>query len=355
MTALYIHIPFCAAKCPYCGFTSFTGQSEETQQQYIKALITDITSCGVTRFDTLYIGGGTPSVPAPALMDNLLDRLLSIITVKGEFTVEANPESLSADFLKTLRSHGVNRLSMGCQSTEPDVLKLLGRIHSREEIFSGYDLARKELPEADINLDLIFDIPGVPHDSSMKSLEEITALGPEHISAYSYSQDTDHLAGVVSHEDSLFMTVKHFLENKGWRKYEISNFARAGHESRHNITYWLLGDFIGAGLSAWSLFNTPEGRQHKGKTDELHKYLENPSDYGETSFTLKDELLKETIVFGLRMLDGVVISPFEKPDDGLSEKLIELEKEGMISWTKNNIKVTEKGELLLDSVLEYLW
>jgi oxygen-independent coproporphyrinogen-3 oxidase len=359
MNGLYIHLPFCRRKCLYCGFMSLDVYDEALIRRYFDALLEDLAHTGKTAFDTLYIGGGTPSAVPPLMLDYFLAELFKNVSVQGEFTVEANPESLSADFLRTIRTYGAGRLSMGCQSTDDNVLRLLGRLHDRDAVFSAYDLAGKHLPDADINLDLIFDIPKAPPEAARRSMEEICALQPEHISAYSYSFDTGYLAEEGETADSMFLEVKHYLGSKGYAKYEISNFAHKGHESRHNINYWKLGDFTGIGASAWSLENHPDKRTHRGKTKDVNIYLADPSSYDEISVTEQTELLKESVVFGLRMTEGVDISAlsafYNQRDSELDEKISRLIGEGLLEWKTGKIALTEKGELLAESVSEFLW
>ncbi|MGE4496583.1 MAG: radical SAM family heme chaperone HemW [Deferribacterales bacterium] len=359
MSGLYIHLPFCRRKCLYCGFMSLDVYDEALIRRYFDALSEDLKHTGKTAFDTLYIGGGTPSAVPAGLLDKFLERLLKSVNIAGEFTVEANPESLSADFLKVMKAHGAGRLSMGCQSTDNDVLRLLGRLHDRDAVFSTYDLIRKHLPDADINLDLIFDIPQTPPEAARRSMEEICALNPEHISAYSYSFDTGYLAEEGETADSMFLEVKQYLGSKGYAKYEISNFAKTGHESRHNINYWKLRDFTGIGASAWSLENHPDKRIHKGKAKDVNIYLADPSSYDEISVTEQADLLKEAVVFGLRMTEGVDISSlsafYNHRDSELDEKISRLCGEGLLEWKKGKIALTEKGELLAESVSEFLW
>ena len=359
MSGLYIHLPFCRRKCHYCGFMSLDSFDDGLIGRYSDALLEDLASTGKTAFDTAYIGGGTPSAVPYELLDSFLERLLKRVSVSGEFTIEANPESISEGFLKTAAAHGINRLSMGCQSTDDAVLKLLGRLHDRKAVFTAYDLARKHLPEAGINLDLIFDIPDTQQETARKSMEEITSLNPDHISAYSYSFDTGYLAEKGEVPDSMFLEVKHFLQSKGYTKYEISNFAGKGHESRHNINYWKLGDFTGIGASAWSLENYSAKRIHKGKAKDVNIYLSDPSCYVETSVTEQSDLVKESVVFGLRMAEGVDINSlssfYNRRDTELEEKINRLCGEGLLEWKEGKIRLTEKGELLGDSVSEFLW
>ena len=360
MSGLYIHLPVCRNKCHYCGFMSITQFDIHLLEKYFEALILDILSTGKTDFETAYIGGGTPSAVPANILDKFLNKLFRTVKVNSEFTVEANPESLNEDFLKVIKLYGANRLSMGCQSTNDDVLKILGRIHNKKTIYKAYDCARKHLADADINLDLIFDIPSTHHSIARKSAEDIVAMAPEHISAYSYSFDTHHIRKDSEVSKSDFLGVKQFLQKNDYLKYEISNFSKNGHESKHNINYWQLGDYSGIGAAAWSLENFHDKRILKGKPKDLNIYMSNPSYYEETSETFLDELVKETLVFGLRMTGGVdftaLTEKYNYTDADLNEKIGRLCGEGLLEWTTERvIALTERGELLADSVSEFLW
>ncbi|WP_022851224.1 radical SAM family heme chaperone HemW [Limisalsivibrio acetivorans] len=358
MRGLYVHIPFCRSKCPYCAFYSIDGFTGQLAGEYTNALIRDFESIENKDFDTLYIGGGTPSM----LPYKDLERLLKALPGNGaeEFTFEMNPDSADEDTLRMLGDHGVNRISLGCQSTDNEVLKLLGRVHDRDDIFKAVDMVRSLTSKADLNLDIIYDIPSVPQGIISTSLNDITSMEPEHISAYSYSFDTGHLQNLPGWEtEEQYLATKSFLLDKGYEKYEISNFAKHGHRSLHNINYWNLGDFCGIGASAWSLHNKADRRVHSGRQESVEDYINDPLNFGEVSTTEGTDLPKENVIFGLRMLDGVNIAEITErwgDFDGLfKQRIDELIKEELLQWKEENLAVTEKGELLLDSVLERLW
>jgi len=362
MRGLYIHIPFCSAKCPYCAFYSETDKDEGLVDRYSEALIKDLESRDNLSFDTAYIGGGTPSSIKPKKLDNLLSEVFKRVSSDKikEFTVEANPESLSEDFLKVCKDYGVTRLSIGCQSTDNDILKLLGRIHDYDDFVKAYELVRNVMPDADINADLIFDIPEVPFEIIQDSFEKMVALEPEHVSAYSYSYDTGYLEDREKNQSpDQFMFAKYFLEQRGYEKYETSNFAKEGHKCMHNLIYWNLDDYEGIGASAYSLNNLDEKRVVKGKFKDIKLYMSDPLGFVEEMETEGDDLIKEKIVFGLRMLEGVNMPQLEKEYGAVSRelkmKIQSLINDGALEWKKENLCVTQQGELLLDSVSEFLW
>jgi len=359
VSGLYVHVPFCKNKCGYCGFYSAT-DAYDLSERYFDAVLKDLSARKRKKYETLYIGGGTPSSVSPVLLSVFLDRLFSAVGSDfAESTIEANPESITADFLAVVRDYGFSRLSVGCQSTNEGVLKLLGRIHGRDDIFRAAESARRICPDTALNLDMIFDIPTVENSVQMQTLADIVSLAPEHVSAYSYSFDTEYLENAEPCGESAFIDVKRALEAAGYYKYEISNFARKGHQSRHNIGYWMLKDYDGLGAAAWSLENFDGGRELRGKVSDVAAYITDPTAYAETDRTEGVQSLAQDIVFGLRMLDGVDFSSLKyrygSLPDIFDERINKLIAEGMLTWQMEKLRITEKGELLLDSVQEFLW
>ncbi|XOB66314.1 radical SAM family heme chaperone HemW [Deferribacteres bacterium DY0037] len=359
MKGLYVHLPFCRNKCAYCGFYSET-DCYDTQADYFKALISDLRSRKKHAYETLYIGGGTPSTADRKLLASFLDAVS--ITCRWDFkesTIEANPESIDKEFCRIVDFYKFSRVSIGCQSTSDDVLQKLTRIHSASDIFHSYDMVRKLCPDTDVSLDMMYDIPGTQFESTYKTLKDLIALNPEHISAYTYSFDTEFLKeGDADATD--FMVVRDELENAGYVKYEISNFARPGHESMHNINYWMLGEYDGIGSSAWSLSYEDGKRILRGKSDNLPEYIHSPKEYAETEITEPPQTALEEIVFGLRLAKGLDAEKIcTNVNAELKEKIYNLfsdlsEKE-LLSWDGSNVSLKKRGELLLDSVQSLLW
>jgi len=359
MKGLYIHIPFCRNKCSYCGFYSET-DSYGYQQEYFRALITDLKSRDKKRYDSIYLGGGTPSTADRKMLAAFTD-IVSVLQTgdSKETTIEANPESIDEDFCRMLHDYKFSRISIGCQSTNDDVLKMLTRIHSAEDIRKAYDMVRRLCPNIAVNLDMMYDIPGTDFETSYKTMKDIIAMNPEHISAYTYSHDTNFLQE-TDDDTTDFMIVREGLEDAGYIKYEISNFAKKGHESIHNINYWRLGDYDGIGASAWSLINEKDKRILKGKTDNIKEYIADPTAFKETEITESPKMEYEKIVFGLRIIGGVDVENIcTNLDAELKEKLynllIQLAEQELITWDGSKAALTKKGELLLDSVQSLLW
>lgn len=358
MKGLYIHLPFCKCKCPYCGFYSET-DSYAVQEKYFQALVHDLRSRNDRRYDTLYIGGGTPSTVSPDLTAAFLDWLS--VQFQGHFaesTIEANPESVTDDFLQMVHRYGFTRISLGCQSTSDEVLSKLGRIHTATDIYKAVVKIRKICPDISLNLDMIFDIPGTDSAHTIKTISDITAMNPEHISAYTYSHDREFLKDTDDETD--FMKVREMLTSKGWEKYEISNFAKPKHESKHNINYWCLGDYDGAGASAWSLENLPGKRILKGKPSDISRYIDNPQIFEETEETHQPQISAENLIFGLRMTAGVDIDSIcINSDAEFMKKLYNstdtLVNKGLIQCHGSKISLSLEGELYLDFVQSYFW
>ncbi|MBR5733244.1 MAG: radical SAM family heme chaperone HemW, partial [Lachnospiraceae bacterium] len=287
---LYIHIPFCVKKCRYCDFLSFAGK-EACFKDYIAALCAELDSyrplIRERGLDTIFIGGGTPSILPVSLMVQLLERVDSLIAESGakprEYTIECNPGTLDREKLRLYKGHGINRLSIGLQSANDAELKLLGRIHDYDCFLDNYRLAREEGFD-NINIDLISALPGQTAASWERTLRTVARLNPEHISAYSliiepgtpfyeiYGEDSENAkfrnqSGTVDSGDGagsmpplpdedeerrIYRMTSDILSEYGYSRYEISNYSKPGRESKHNLGYWTGADYIGAGLGASS-------------------------------------------------------------------------------------------------------
>ncbi|MBP1587062.1 MAG: radical SAM family heme chaperone HemW [Clostridia bacterium] len=264
---IYIHIPFCRKKCIYCDFTSYAGR-EDCFEAFGDAMVREIglkgAAAGGRVFDSVFIGGGTPSVLPERILGKIAAALFGSFNIDAdcEFTVEANPGTVNLEKLKYYRALGVNRISFGVQSTDGAALKMLGRIHGRREIFEAFeDAARAGF--RNVNADLIFGLPGEQPGSFERTLEEVLALGPAHISAYSLIVEPDTPLcdkiekGVLPEPSETtdrgdYHMLRQMLRGNGFRQYEISNFARPGRESRHNCKYWNQDEYVGLGPAAAS-------------------------------------------------------------------------------------------------------
>ena len=345
--ALYIHIPFCARKCAYCDFASWAGR-EAAWEAYFAALEAEldgwIARVG-NEFSTVFIGGGTPSL-APAEYIARIARKLKC----GEFSMEANPGTLTPEKLRVYRQAGINRPSMGVQSFDDGLLERIGRIHSAAQAEEAFRMARQAGFD-NINLDLMYALPGQSVEQWKDTLKTAVKLGPEHISAYSLiieegtpiSEWAEPLDDDTVNEMQRLCT--RYLAENGYGRYEISNYAVPGRECRHNICYWERGDYIGIGCAAHSLF---ENRRF-ANTADLDEYLSGKRMAEET---LLDEMdvVEETVMLGLRMVKG--ISMDDVPDRRAADRLI---KAGLAKTADGRFMLTEHGmELQNAAVLELL-
>ncbi|MDD6265730.1 MAG: radical SAM family heme chaperone HemW [Clostridia bacterium] len=324
---LYVHVPFCANKCPYCDFYSRTDSRE--YGRYVDSLLLQMEdySDAASNYtvDTVYIGGGTPTVIPDKDLLRLVDGIYENFRVfmDAETTVEANPATVTSSLLKKLKKLGVNRISFGVQSTCDNELKALGRIHDWSDACRSFGIAR-EAGFDNINIDLMYGIPEQTMESLRLTLERICELEPEHISLYNLKIEhgtrfdviRDELA--LPDEDTEYEMYKFaidFLKAHGYEQYEISNFAKPGYECQHNLRYWSCGEYLGLGPAAHSYFN---GRRFSFKRD-LESYMaamENPEDEIDTvdeNYTiLPNERIGEYIMLGLRLNKGIDTVIFSK-------------------------------------------
>lgn len=352
MRGLYIHIPFCHSLCPYCHFYSIVNNDDDLEQAYIKALIKEIKGLENKTFHTIYIGGGTPSALSRKALNELLISLDKIIDYKGyEFSIEANPESVSSDFISVIKDSKISRVSLGVQSFDGDVLKLLGRIHSGIQA----EKAAEQILNInkDLNMDIIYDIPYTDNLKSIKSLEKAINLNPSHISAYSYdAEDTGYLKG-FENDDTLFLEVEKICEQNGYLKYETSNFAKAGKQSIHNSLYWQANEYAGIGVSAHSMVYVDKNKRKRyNHGNNINEYIKNPEIVENIEIIKGQDALMEDIIFGLRMKKGINLNLLEKNfgkfDENLVKKIEENIKNGLLIRDDVWLKTTERGSMCLE-------
>ena len=323
---LYLHMPFCVRKCAYCDFLSFPSGAK-TQRMYAKRLMEDIDVMG-KRYgeipvETIFIGGGTPSVPDSGLIVEIMEHVRHAFHVVdgAEISMEANPGTVTREKLTDYRKAGINRLSFGLQSANDRELKLLGRIHTWAEFLESFTLAR-ECGFANLNIDLMSALPGQTCESWKETLSRVTDLDPEHISAYSLiieegtpfgerygSEEGRKLLPDEDSEREMYHETKRFLKDCGYERYEISNYAKPGRECRHNIGYWTGVPYLGLGLGASSYLDSCRFTVNP----DMKQYLEEePGMFTDIEKLTKKDMEEEFFYVGLRMTAGVSLSEFER-------------------------------------------
>lgn len=367
---VYIHIPFCKRKCYYCDFVSYP-EKYELQGKYIDKVIQEIEENKKILQDnnvtTIYIGGGTPSSIKPELIKRILNKVYNYTEINNikEITIEVNPGTATKNNLQLYKNCGINRISIGLQSTNNDILNEIGRIHNFNQFLDTYKWAR-EAGFKNINVDLMIGIPNQTLDDVKTSLEKVVSLKPEHISVYSLIvEDETPMKKLIESgklklpdeedERNQYKYTKNFLELNGYKHYEISNFAKPGFESKHNLNCWEQKQYIGLGVAAHSYIN---GVRYSN-TISLEEYLNKDSkDIKEIHETQTiDDMKKEYMLLGLRKIDGVQISKFEEkfgenPIYLFKNELKKLIQEGLLIIDLDNIKLTEKGLDLANIVWE---
>lgn len=359
---LYLHIPFCRKKCRYCDF--YSGISEESVvDRYTEALIKNIKQWGgkINRpIDTVYFGGGTPSLLNHRLI-KVMDEINHSFFLENnaEITLELNPEGDTSEILENAKKAGINRLSIGVQSGNDEELIALGRTHSFKDAENTVKTARK-LGFFNISLDLMIGLPDSDMNSLLKSLEKITELEPEHISAYIlkiepktvfYSMEENLNLPDDDEVSEQYLFMCSYLEAKGYSHYEISNFAKENRESIHNLKYWLGKDYLGLGPSAHSFLNNERFYYPKDLRGYIagNEVLKDCGGYG----------IEEYIMLRLRLKGGIVFEEFKKLfGNEVLEKLIKksslFEKAGYININENSINLTDRGMLLSNSIITEL-
>lgn len=355
---LYVHIPFCVRKCQYCDFLSGPSD-EETKDRYIEALLKEIRAAEHTEdyeIVSVFIGGGTPSALKAEAIASIMRTLQEqfFFCEDAEVTIEANPGTVDLEKLTIYRNVGINRLSLGLQSTDAEELKLLGRIHSYEEFLKSYEWARKA-GFSNINIDLMFAIPGQTGEAWRQHLYQVAELNPEHISAYSLiieegtpfaEQNLD-----LPDEDTeyqMYEDTAEILERYGYRQYEISNYAKQGYMCRHNAGYWQRREYLGFGLGASSLYRG----MRFSNTRRMQEYLKesrNPDQIRKDVTVLsRNEQIEEFMFLGLRMTEGISEKKFEENFDVrlmdvYGDILQKYEETGFMEHIETKWRLTRKG------------
>ena len=380
---LYVHIPFCKKKCEYCDFKSYADK-EELIEEYVKWLKYELEEVGEgNRLDyenhldnlaivkTIYIGGGTPSLIDSKYISEILEVIKKNYTFaeNTEITIEVNPGTVNKEKLEQYKKSGINRLSIGLQSTHDRLLKKIGRIHNYDDFLNTFKIARNVGFE-NINIDLMLGLPEQSIEDLEQSVEEVIKLNPEHISVYSLivEEETPFYKKLEANELNLpeddlerkmYWAVKEKLEKSGYIHYEISNFAKKGFESKHNLSCWNQDEYIGFGTSAHSYTNNVR----YSNIDNIEEYINNFKTDNETeNFVFhekqnKESKMKEFMMLGLRKIEGISIKDFKSrfslnPIFAYRKELEKLVDEELIEIDGDNIRLTNKGLDLANLVWE---
>lgn len=365
---LYLHIPFCKSKCAYCDFYSLP-HSEEKMDEYVERLTAHLLETAPMatghEVDTVYFGGGTPSYLGSERIAKLLQTVKKNYRVNrhAEITLEANPDSIP-DWkeLRALRRKGLNRVSLGVQSSDDAVLRRLGRVHTWQQVCDAVEAVRRA-KISDLSVDLIYGLPDQTMEQWQKTLEDVLALQPQHISCYGLKleegtplwqqRDTLTLPDEDLQADMYLLAVEK-LAQSGYEQYEISNFAIPGHASRHNLKYWTLGEYAGFGPGAHSDF----GNVRYAYVRDLNTYLRGRLILSESETMTEQEREREYLMLSLRTTQGICVREFEnrfrQRFDVLEKLLITYESYGLSSRTEQGWRLTPQGFLVSNQIITAL-
>lgn len=368
--SLYIHIPFCLKKCYYCDFNSYSGM-DDLKSTYVNALIKELYMYSyklrgyVVR--TVFIGGGTPTTFTISQLSLLLNTVKSAYNIEegAEITIEANPGTLSRDMLYALSRLGVNRLSIGLQAVQDDILKSIGRVHTYRQFLENYNNALAYFDN--INIDLIFGLPFQTVDLWLETLDTIIALKPQHLSCYSLILE-EHTPmydmvrkGIYKLPDEeterwMYYEAKKKLRSAGYRHYEISNFALPGYECRHNMVYWTGGQYVGVGAGASSYYSNIRYKNVDSIEDYIDRVYKDLLPIDEFDYVDSRQMVIYAIITGLRLIDGIKLDEFrqkyrfdiEKEYGDVIKKYSDLD---LLEIKNGHLKFTEKGIDVSNTIL----
>lgn len=370
---IYIHIPFCSKKCNYCDFYS-VNWNDEAENKYTEAVLNEIKGykdklkVGYT-VDTIFFGGGTPTIIKPASLHRIMEGLSEILEIDkySEISMEANPNTLTAEKLREYREIGINRLSIGIQSLNDEILKKIGRIHSSREALEAVDRA-KNIGFENINTDIMFNIPGQTIDDIEDTLTKIIEKDIKHISFYSlklekgtpmYTMEKNNkiIMPDEEYERDMYYAGRDVMEERRLFQYEISNFAREGFECRHNLKYWNQEEYIGLGPSSHSFLNNVR----YSNPSDLAVYCERGMRNGPERIILEeldnDDLAFEYIMLRLRLTEGLNLKDFNNKfsadfNEMYSSQISYLIKNSLLELKDDNIRLTKKGMDISNYVIE---
>jgi oxygen-independent coproporphyrinogen-3 oxidase len=366
---LYIHIPFCAAKCTYCDFNSHSGLARlfDSYQEALMRELGQAVALFNVEIRTVYFGGGTPTIMPPGGFADILSHLPSGTKCIEEVTIEANPATVAPGILRSLKEAGVDRLSLGVQSMNDQELQLLGRIHDREAAIRSVQMARDEGFD-NLNVDLIFGLPDQTALSWRHTLEEVLVHEPDHVALYGLTLEPGtrlaewvERGKVCAAEDDLVADMYEFaverLRAAGYDHYEISNWALPGKQCHHNLIYWNNESYLGIGAGAWSYWQERRWENTKDPEQYIMRCLEDRSVIEEGERVSREQEIADTLMLGLRLTSGIQRRSFRtrfdmEPEQIYDYEIQELKKLGLLETDSVGIRLTDKGRLLGNEVFE---
>ncbi|MBS1215668.1 MAG: oxygen-independent coproporphyrinogen oxidase-like protein [Proteobacteria bacterium] len=368
--SLYVHLPWCVRKCPYCDFNSHEARGGLPEDEYVDALVADLESTLPSvwgrRVHAVFFGGGTPSLFSARSIDRLLAAIRARLPLEpdAEVTLEANPGTFESEKFRDFRAAGVNRLSIGIQSFDPVHLKALGRIHDEREAHRAVEIARTHFDN--FNLDLMYALPAQTERAARRDVETAIASGAPHISAYHLTIEPNTFFAkhppAVPDDDAaaaIHEAVERTLEGAGYVHYETSAFAKPGRESRHNLNYWRFGDYLGIGAGAHAKISFPDRIVREARVRTPAEYMRRVAEGTqavERREVGRSELPFEFMMNALRLADGFEVAMFAErtglPIAAAEAALARAEAKGLIARDPLRIRPTERGRRFLNDLLE---
>lgn len=369
--SLYVHIPWCVRKCPYCDFNSHARRGALPEREYVDALLADLDSERIDAagrpLQSIFIGGGTPSLFSAAAIERLLEGIAQRLNLASdcEITLEANPGTFEHDRFADYRSAGVNRVSLGIQSFDDGALKALGRIHCSTEAIAAAEAARSLF--AQLNLDLMHGLPGQTPAAALADLEQAIQLQPDHLSWYQLTIEPNtefHARPPQLPLDEDLWAIQEqgqaHIAQAGYAQYEVSAYARPGHQARHNLNYWRFGDYLGIGAGAHGKLSRPkEGRLQLVRRHKIRQpaaYMDPQRRLGGETVIGADELPFEFMLNALRLVEGVETELFQQrtglPLSRIEPMLAQARRRGLLDERNDRILPTPQGQLFLNDLLE---
>lgn len=367
---LYVHVPWCVRKCPYCDFNSHESKNGFDENAYVTALLADLEQelpkIWGRRVESIFIGGGTPSLFSPDAMADLVSGLRARLNLvaQAEITMEANPGTVEQQKLTGFRQAGINRLSLGVQSFNDDRLKSLGRIHNSSEAVTAVERARKAGFD-NLNLDLMFGLPAQTIEQASSDIEQAIALAPDHISLYQLTIEPNtlfhHSPPALPPDDTIWSmqeALQAKLAESGFEQYETSAYAKAGHRCRHNLNYWQFGDYLGIGAGAHGKISFADHITRTRKTRHPQRYLELAAseEVSSSETVTADGAMLEFMMNALRLTEGFASELINErsglPISNILGELEQAETKGLIERDLKWIRPTETGKRYLNDLLQ---